>query len=67
MDYSDEIHQELIKNTSGIDQSAIDIIRLDERIHIFEKLRQLIHEKDYANDEIAAAILGWAYERLAED
>ena len=39
----------------------------DHRIIIFSRLRELIYEKDRANDEIATAILGWAYERLADD
>ena len=39
----------------------------DQRIIFFAKLRHLIAEKDMANDEIAATVLGWAYERLADD
>ena len=38
----------------------------DQRILFFAKLRELILEKDKSNDLIAAAVLGWAYERLAE-
>lgn len=67
MDYSDEIDLELERLASDLDPMAIEIIRLSERIKIFEKLRKLISEKDYYNDEVASAILGWAYERLAED
>ena len=67
MDYFDEVSQELSKLTANVSQDTIDIIKLSERIQIFEKLRYLIHEKDQENDEIAAAILGWAYERLAQD
>lgn len=39
----------------------------DHRILVFSRLRNLIMEKDLINDEIATAILGWAYERLADD
>jgi hypothetical protein len=39
----------------------------DQRIIFFAKLRNLIMEKDKANDIIAATVLGWAYERLADD
>lgn len=39
----------------------------DQRIIFFEKLRDLILEKEVANDIIAATVLGWAYERLADD
>lgn len=38
----------------------------DMRMLFFEELRDLIMEKDRANDEVASAVLGWAYERLAE-
>jgi hypothetical protein len=38
-----------------------------ERISFFEHLRELIHEKEAESDEVAAMVLGWAYERLAED
>jgi hypothetical protein len=67
MDYFDEISLEVSQRTADLDPMTVDIIRLSERIKIFEKLRTLINEKDYDNDEIATAILGWAYERLAED
>jgi hypothetical protein len=67
MDYSEEIQQDLKKFTTDINPMAIEVIRMSERVIIFEKLRRLIHEKDYQNDQIASAILGWAYERLAED
>lgn len=67
MDYYDEINMEISRLITTIDPKTIDLIRLSERVKIFEKLRKLINEKDYNNDEIATAILGWAYERLAED
>jgi hypothetical protein len=38
----------------------------DQRIIFFAKLRELILEKDMNNDLVAAAVLGWAYERLAD-
>ena len=38
----------------------------DMRMLFFEELRSLIMEKDLAGDDIAAAVLGWAYERLGE-
>jgi len=38
-----------------------------ERIEFFSKLRDLIAEKDSQNDDVASSVLGWAYERLAED
>ena len=43
-----------------------EINEFDPRYVFFAKLRELIMEKDLENDEVAAAVLGWAYERLAE-
>jgi regulator of replication initiation timing len=37
----------------------------EERFEIFERLRELISQKEQENDLIAAAVLGWAYEELA--
>lgn len=36
-----------------------------QRIVFFSNLRNLIQEKDIQNDELAANILGWAYEKLS--
>jgi Fe-S-cluster formation regulator IscX/YfhJ len=66
MDYSEEIHQDLEKNTSDIDPTIIDLIRLSERIKIFSKLRELIYEKQFDHDHVAENVLGWAYEKLAD-
>jgi hypothetical protein len=38
----------------------------DMRVLFFEELRALIQEKDASGDDIATAVLGWAYERLGE-
>jgi Fe-S-cluster formation regulator IscX/YfhJ len=43
-----------------------EIDESDPRYIFFAKLRELILEKEIANDTTAAAVLGWAYERLAE-
>ena len=37
----------------------------EERFEIFERLRELISQKEQENDLIAAAVLGWAYEELS--
>jgi hypothetical protein len=44
----------------------VEIIKMSERVKIFSKLRNLIYEKQYENDHIAADTLGWAYEKLAD-
>jgi hypothetical protein len=38
-----------------------------ERLEFFSKLRSLIEEKDQQHDDFASGVLGWAYERLADD
>lgn len=38
----------------------------DMRILFFQELRDLISEKVEDNDDIAANVLGWAYEKLGE-
>ena len=43
-----------------------EIDKSDPRYIFFAKLRELIMEKDLEHDEVAVAVLGWAYERLAE-
>jgi hypothetical protein len=52
---------------------AVDNIRRAEqlgedrqRVEFFERLRELIGEKDKAGDQIAVDILSWVYERLSE-
>ncbi len=52
---------------------AVDQIRRAEqlgedrqRVEFFERLRELIGEKDKAGDQIAVDILSWVYERLSE-
>lgn len=37
----------------------------EERFELFERLRELIRIKDAEGDEVASAVLGWAYEQLA--
>lgn len=66
MEYLDEIHEEFTKISNDLDPTTIETIRSYERVMFFERLRELIREKDIQNDEIASAILGWAYEKLAD-
>jgi hypothetical protein len=52
------------------DEEVLEILilgTLSERIAIFQKLRDLIQEKELENDEIASRVLGWAYEKIAND
>lgn len=66
MDNPNEIDYDISKYTAGLDTQTIEIIRMSERVKLFSKLRNLIYEKEYENDDIAADVLGWAYEKLAD-
>ena len=37
-----------------------------ERIYLFEKLRNLIMQKDLAGDQIAVEVLSWAWQLMSE-
>ena len=70
MESKDEIRETAEQVLAKISGSASDLFWLGsqfERITILEKYRLLIQEKDLAGDPIAAAVLGWAYERLADE
>jgi hypothetical protein len=60
-----EMLGEYLHITKNIPQEILEAAYMTERIRFFCKLRSLIHEKDFANDDIAAEVLGWAYEKLA--
>lgn len=62
----EELEQDLLKVSKDLDPIIIETIKMSERVAIFAKFRKLIHEKEFQNDEIAANVLGWAYEKLAE-
>jgi hypothetical protein len=66
MDNPDEIDYDISRYTAEIDPMVVEIIKMSERVKIFSKLRNLIYEKQYENDHIAADTLGWAYEKLAD-
>ena len=66
MDNPNEIDMDISKSIDGIDPITVELIRMSERIKIFSKLRNLIYEKQYEHDDVAASVLGWSYEKLAE-
>ncbi len=66
MDNPNEIDMDISKIINGIDPMTIELIRMSERIKIFSKLRNLIYEKQYEHDYIAADVLGWAYDKLED-
>jgi hypothetical protein len=66
MDNPNEIDMDISKSIDGIDPMTVELIKMSERIKIFSKLRNLIYEKQYEHDDVAASVLGWSYEKLAE-
>lgn len=66
MDNPNEIDYDISRYTADLDTQTIEVIRMSERVKLFSKLRNLIYEKQYENDHVAADILGWAYEKLAD-
>ena len=66
MDNPNEIDYDISKATAEIDPMLIEMVRMSERVKIFSKLRNLIYEKQYENDQVAEDILGWAYEKLVD-
>jgi hypothetical protein len=58
---------ELFQKSEDLNSEVYTLGAMAERIAFFEHLRELIHEKEAEHDETAAMVLGWAYERLAED
>lgn len=66
MDNPDEIDYDISRYTANVDPMVVEMIKMSERIKVFSKLRNLIYEKEYEKDEVAANVLGWAYEKLAD-
>lgn len=57
---------ELYRKIEDIHAELYSLGSAEERIEIFEKLRELISQKEQENDLVAAAVLGWAYEELGK-
>ena len=66
MDNPNEIDYDISKYTADLDPMTVEIIRMSERVKMFSKIRNLIYEKQYENDNMAADVLGWAYEKLVD-
>lgn len=66
MDNPNEIDYDISKLTADIDPMLIEMIRMSERVKIFSKLRNLIYEKQYEQDHVAADVIGWAYDKLSD-
>ncbi len=55
---------ELYRKIDDINAELYSLGGEEERFEIFERLRELISQKEQENDTVAAAVLGWAYEEL---
>ncbi len=68
MSYLEELEQDLAtlrkSNNFNIDE-MMRISATQERVKIFNRLRDMIQEKDTNNDQIAASVLAWAWEELS--
>jgi transcription termination factor NusB len=70
METLEEIQDAIDEILADSDDYVLELLALSEqaeRIKFFIKLRELIEEKQHENDDVAASVLGWAYERLADD
>lgn len=70
MSDASHIHEDLHNLLSRQYSISLDISELGamaEKVRVFEKLRSLIAEKERVQDDVAVAVLSWAYERLADN
>jgi hypothetical protein len=68
MSYLDELQQDIDQIRNSADMNIDELMRLSaiqERVKIFNQLRDMIQEKDTNNDTIAADVLAWAWDRLS--
>jgi transcription termination factor NusB len=68
METLDEIQDAIDEILAETEDDVVELLALTEmaeRIKFFSKLRDLISEKEQSNDDVAAAVLGWAYEELS--
>lgn len=69
MSYIEELEQDLVALRNSTELNIDELMRisaLQERAKIFQKIVNLIQEKDAANDPIAAEVLSWAWQKLSD-
>ena len=69
METLEEMQDAIDEILAETDDNVVELLALTEqveRIKFFQKLRDLIQEKEQSNDNVAADVLGWAYERLSD-
>ena len=69
METIDELQDAIDEILAETDEDVVELLALTEqveRIKFFVKLRELIAEKEQSGDDVAASVLGWAYEKLSD-
>lgn len=65
-DYLSKHLEEVVSDNESL-EALVALSQIVAKVKFFAKLRELIAEKDLENDETASYVLGWAYERLADE
>lgn len=68
METLEEMQDAIDEILAETDDDVVELLALTqqvERIKFFNKFRELIQEKELSNDDVAASVLGWAYEKIA--
>ena len=56
---------ELFQKSEDLSSEIYTLGAMAERHEFFAHLRELIHEKEMAGDEVAAQVLSWAWQELS--
>lgn len=70
MDLKQQLEEDISYVINRMYGASADLVEMGsqlQRIKFFNTLRCLIGEKEADNDELAVAVLDWAYQRLADD
>lgn len=58
--------RQLLQKIDDVTADLYSLGGLEERLALMSKFRELIAEKDLANDQTAMDVLNWAWKRIAE-
>jgi hypothetical protein len=61
----DELNK-LVNRVGPIGEEIFDLAVIYNKVEMFNKLRNIIHEKDLAGDQIAVDTINWIFEKLSE-
>lgn len=68
-DYIDELNEDSERIIKRVNTSMHDLVLVGqeiERFEILEFFRSLIVQKELEGDNIAAEVLGWAYDKISD-